>query len=85
MKKTNVLLSAIATIVVCVCIIAGSTYAIFTSSDDVNVAATSGTVKVEANGTQDYTFTIDSTDDVGNRIYGTFQGTLLNAYDQKYE
>jgi chaperonin GroES len=24
-------------------------------------------------------------DDNGNRIVGTFQGTLLNAYDQKYE
>ena len=57
------------------------------SQIDMSQAAplTSGTVKVEANGTQDYTFTIDSTDDVGNRIYGTFQGTLLNAYDQKYE
>ena len=46
---------------------------------------TSGSIQVTRNGIQDYTFTIDSTDDVGNRIYGTFQGTILNAYDQKYE
>ena len=57
------------------------------SQVDMSQAApmTSGTVKVTSNGIQDYTFTIDSTDDNGNRIYGTFQGTLLNAYDQKYE
>jgi hypothetical protein len=46
---------------------------------------TSGTVKVSQNDIQNYTFEIDSTDDNGNRIVGTFQGTLLNAYDQKYE
>ena len=46
---------------------------------------TSGTVKVSQNGIQDYTFEIDSTDDNGNRIIGTFQGTILNAYDQKCE
>ena len=57
------------------------------SQIDMSQAApmTSGTVKVSKNGIQDYTFVIDSTDDNGNRIYGTFQGTLLNAYDQKYE
>ena len=46
---------------------------------------TSGTVKVTSTGIQNYTFEIDSTDDNGNRVVGTFQGTLLNAYDQKYE
>ena len=57
------------------------------SQVDMSLAApmTSGTVKVSKNGIQDYTFVIDSTDDNGNRIYGTFQGTILNAYDQKYE
>ena len=57
------------------------------SQIDMSQAApmTSGTVKVSQNGIQDYTFVIDSTDDNGNRIIGTFQGTLLNAYDQKYE
>ena len=57
------------------------------SQIDMSQAAplTSGTVKVTKNGIQDYTFVIDSTDDNGNRIIGTFQGTILNAYDQKYE
>ena len=57
------------------------------SQVDMSQAApmTSGTVKVSQNGIQDYTFEIDSTDDNGNRIIGTFQGTILSAYDQKYE
>ena len=57
------------------------------SQIDMSQAApmTSGTVKVSKNGTQDYTFDIDSTDDNGNRIFGTFQGTILNIYDQCYE
>ena len=57
------------------------------SQVDMSQAApmTSGTVKVSQNGIQDYTFEIDSTDDNGNRIIGTFQGTILNAYDQRYE
>ena len=57
------------------------------SQIDMSQAApmTSGTVKVTQNGIQDYTFEIDSTDDNGNRIIGTFQGTILNAYDQKCE
>ena len=57
------------------------------SQIDMSKAApmTSGTVKVSKNGTQDYTFDIDSTDDNGNRIFGTFQGTILNIYNQCYE
>lgn len=57
------------------------------SQIDMSQAApmTSGSVKVTQNDVQNYTFEIDSTDDNGNRIIGTFQGTLLNAYDQKYE
>ena len=57
------------------------------SQIDMSQAApmTSGTVTVSKNGTQDYTFDIDSTDDNGNRIFGTFQGTILNIYDQCYE
>ncbi len=46
---------------------------------------TSGTVKVTKNGTNDYTFEIDSTDDNGNRIVGTFQGVILDYQDQSCE
>ena len=59
----------------------------FQSQVDMSQAApmTSGTVKVTKNGYNDYTFEIDSTDDNGNRIVGTFQGTILDYQDQSYE
>lgn len=52
MKKTmkrNVVLSSILAIVLCVSLIAGGTFALFTSESKVNIAVTSGKVKVEAN------------------------------------
>jgi hypothetical protein len=57
------------------------------SQVDMSQAApmTSGTVKVTKNGTNDYTFEIDSTDDNGNRIVGTFQGVILDYQDQSCE
>ena len=47
MKKRALFIS-IATIVVCIAIIAGSTYALFTDTTDVNVAVTAGNVDIEA-------------------------------------
>ena len=57
------------------------------SQVDMSQAApmTSGTVKVTKNDSYDYTFEIDSTDDNGNRIVGTFQGTVLDYSDQSCE
>ncbi len=57
------------------------------SQVDMSQAApmTSGTVKVTKNGAGDYTFEIDSTDDNGNRIVGTFQGTILDYQNQSCE
>ncbi len=46
--KKKVLMSSIVTIALCLTLIAGSTYALFTDSDSVNVAVTSGTVDVVA-------------------------------------
>ena len=45
-RKT--ILSSLVTIVMCLALIAGSTYALFTSEDSVNIAVTSGKVKVTA-------------------------------------
>lgn len=47
-KRTLAIASAAATLAVCGSIIAGSTYALFTSRDDVNIAVTSGKVSVSA-------------------------------------
>ena len=46
--KKKILLSSIATIALCLCIIAGSTFALFTNSAKVDVAVTSGNVAVTA-------------------------------------
>ena len=46
MKKK--VLSAVLTIALCLAIIAGSTYALFTSEDNINIAVSSGVVDVEA-------------------------------------
>ncbi len=48
MKRRNVIISAVLTIAMCVSMIAGATYAIFTSEDTVNIAVSSGTVKMTA-------------------------------------
>lgn len=47
-SKRNILFGAIATIAVCLSIITGATFALFTNNDGVDVAITSGTVKVSA-------------------------------------
>ena len=46
--KKKVLLSSILTIALCLCLIAGSTFALFTSQSKVNVAVTAGKVNVVA-------------------------------------
>ena len=46
--KKKVLLSSIATIALCLCLIAGSTYALFTSEGKVDITVTSGKVQVSA-------------------------------------
>lgn len=48
MKKRSILISAALTIALCLCLIAGSTYAIFTSSAEQNIAVTAGKVQITA-------------------------------------
>ena len=45
--KKKVLLSSIATIALCFCLITGSTFALFTDTTEFNVAVTSGDVEIE--------------------------------------
>lgn len=51
--KKKVLLSSILTIALCVCLIAGSTYALFTDEAPVSISVTAGKVDVDANITDD--------------------------------
>lgn len=46
--KKKVLLSSMATIVLCLCLIAGSTFALFTSQKELDVEVTSGKVSIDA-------------------------------------
>lgn len=46
--KKKILFSSIATIALCLCLIGGSTFALFTSESNVNVAVNSGKVEVAA-------------------------------------
>ncbi|MBQ8311205.1 MAG: hypothetical protein IJX80_09375 [Clostridia bacterium] len=46
--KKKVLLSSIATIALCLCLIAGSTFALFTDSTNFNIAVTAGDVEIYA-------------------------------------
>lgn len=47
--KKKTLLGSVLTIVLCLSLIAGSTFALFTSEDDVNIAVNSGNVEIKAN------------------------------------
>lgn len=51
--KKKIILSSVATIVVCLALIAGSTYALFTDNSQVNIAVTSGKIDVTATINQD--------------------------------
>ncbi len=68
-RKTIV--SSLLTIVLCLSLIAGSTYALFTSEDSVNIAVTSGQVKVTATVTNLATFSMgEATATVGKFANG---------------
>lgn len=58
--KKKVLLTSVLTIILCLCLIAGSTFALFTSSDKVNVAVTAGKVELTANLKEDSMLTWSS-------------------------
>lgn len=54
-KKTKALVSSAVAIALCANVVAGATYALFTSQDSVNIAVTSGTVAVKA-GVSDFQY-----------------------------
>ena len=47
--KKRIILSAVLTMVLCFCLIGGATFALFTSEANVNIAVSSGKVRLEAN------------------------------------
>lgn len=65
--KKKILISSIATIALCLCLVAGSTFALFTETTTVNIAVTAGDLDVEA------AIVADSLK--GHSLNGTFPAT----------
>lgn len=74
--KKKVLLSSIATIALCLCLIAGSTFALFTSQSEVNIAVTAGKVEVQANITDLTLYSVKA---------NPTSGTVIDEYGYKYD
>lgn len=64
-KKNKVLATSVATIALCASLVAGGTYALFTSESEVNIAVTSGTVDVRAYADKT---TLSYTSSLGNTL-----------------
>ncbi len=73
--KKKVLITSILTLVLCLCLIAGSTYALFTSEKELTIDVTSGKVDVEATiNTSLKTWSLGQTEPTGNT-----DGTFVNG------
>lgn len=66
--KSKIIVSAILAIALCVSLIAGTTFALFTSEDSVNIAVTAGNVEVEAG----LSLVSTASDGVTNATVGSF-------------
>lgn len=73
--KKKVLLSSIATIALCLCLIAGSTFALFTSKSETNIAVTAGNVDVVAS-VEDFKL---------YSVAANSNGTIIDENGGKYE
>ncbi|MBO7296041.1 MAG: hypothetical protein J6V39_02180, partial [Clostridia bacterium] len=81
--KTKLLLSSAMVIAVCICLIAGSTFALFTATSDVNIAVTAGDLEVKANFVQESM----ETKSLGQTVFtdcvkqdnGTYVGEFVNG------
>ncbi len=77
--KTKVLVSAILSIVLCVSLIAGATFALFTSESNVNIAVTSGKVDVVASVDETSVQTKQLDKDYVDGIENTYGGGIVIA------
>ena len=89
--KKKVLVSSILTIALCLSLIAGSTFALFTDSSEFNIAVTSGDVEIKSSAAVVYTYSAEGPVDEHNDKYlkdekGNFYehvvqngGTFLNG------
>ncbi len=84
MKKKTIV-SSLLTIVLCLSLIAGSTYALFTSEDEVNIAVTSGKVNVVATILEDgmKTYSLDEEQAAGKFANGGIADFAITEEDGK--
>ena len=78
--KSKTFLGAVLSIALCVSLIAGATFAIFTSEANVNIAVTSGTVKVTAKAENEQLYSynnIDITTLTGEKVTRTMEEGFL--------
>ena len=73
--KKKALLSSVLVIALCLCLIAGSTFALFTSQSKVNIAVTSGKVDVVASVEAFKLYSVEAKED----------GTIVDENGGKYE
>lgn len=90
--KKKILLSSMVTIVLCLCLIAGSTFALFTDREVMNIAVTSGTVDITAAIAKPVITSATPAGDsydypvqpVTVNTDGTFEGSFLNGGTVEY-
>lgn len=82
--KKKALISSIVTIALCLSLIAGSTFALFTSEDSVNIAVTSGKVEIEASIEQANVNLFSAEKIVDGTTVPTGAPTFLDEYGKDY-
>lgn len=85
--KKSIILSAMLTIVMCASLIAGATFALFTTNSKVNIAVTSGKVDVTATVDNFKLYSlenIDATTYEGTEVDRTSAGTFINGGTAKF-
>lgn len=75
--KKKALLTSIMTIALCLCLIAGSTYALFTDKTEFNIAVTSGDVEIEAFATINSVYSAKGADAADDEF-------LIDEFDHNY-
>ena len=83
-NKQKILLTSMVTIVLCLCLIAGSTYALFTSETEMNIAVTSGKVEIVADASLNTVYSAKIAADGATDLLPGEDGNAFAAYGNNY-
>ena len=84
-NKKKILFSSVMVIALCLSLIAGSTFALFTSESKVNIAVTSGTVKVTAGLNVDAVYSAEANETIQETDDGYAGEATAYGVTSKYE